>query len=122
MPKYEVHYQMLYKWTDIVEADSKEDAERLIRSDDYEIPEEPNDYEDFKINWITEYNIYGFLCEDPKNPDYPAYGIEYSEWDDGDCIQEVKWFCNKEGRDAQVKRDKHEGILFPREDENESND
>lgn len=119
MPKYEVQYRMTGMWTDIVEADSKEDAERLIRGDGYEIPEDPDEWGDFEIDWITEYTVYGFLCEDPKNPDYHAYGIKYSEYDDGECELEVRWFPNKESRDAQVEIDKCEGIVFLTEDENE---
>jgi len=119
MPKYEVQYRMTGMWTDIVEADSKEDAERLIRGDGYEIPEDPDEWSDFEIDWIGEYTVYGFLCEDPKNPDYHAYGIKYSEYDDGECELEVRWFPNKEGRDAQVEIDKCEGIVFLTEDENE---
>lgn len=115
MAKYEVQYRMTCVWTDIVEADSKEDADNYIRSYEYEIPD-PEDWRDFKIDWITEYVVYGFLCEDKTNPDYHAFGIKYSQYDDGECEFEVKWFPNKESRDAQVKKDKYDGIIFEDEE------
>lgn len=119
MTDYRVFYTMTAHFETIIEADSEEEAIAIVESDEYDMSDEPNEWSDFKIcdaDEVEEVGKYGFLCENPNNPDYPAYGIEYSEDEDGDDIYSVQWYPNKESRDAQVEIDKENGFTFPREE------
>ena len=102
MPKYRIAFAQYF------EAEMEAEDEDMAIS---ELREIYDLYENWIVEDIEEFQVYGFLCYDQKK-EYP-YGIELSDTEDGNEIFDIEWYASEEERRKSINASPE--WIFPRE-------
>jgi len=72
MKTYKIYISMRAYWEDIIEIEDDQSVEDYLRSSKYELPEEPEEWDEFKIHWAD-------LCDEHGKSEFDYMNEEFEK-------------------------------------------